>query len=614
MNWFLLLFCLSSFVFLYHHIIYPYFIKAYAANLDDSEDDYKSRNFKSSLADASMPIMTIIMPIYNEEKSLEAKLTNILSLDYPPEKLQVSLGLDGCTDNSVSIVNDFKGHFSQQGIKLHISSSTRNMGKVAVLNSLFAQHRNDCDIYVLTDVSALVSLDALQIIAHRMLRQDVGVVTGDYQLYDEADSGESQYWTFQRAMRKAESKTGSVIGPPGALYALKANLATEIPLDTINDDFVFPMNLVNKGYRAVLDERINIIEMESTSTTNDLKRRVRIGAGNLQQTLALKGLFTSTSGLTGFNFISGKFLRLYMPVNLIVLFASSFILISHPSVTVGDIFIGIFSIQAATYISVLFYLLNNTLPNSKVGNAIFYLISGYFASFYGGIRFIFKLDKGRWIKIPAQTHSPDYQITAVTMLKRMTDIVISVIALVIFLPIFPLVAIAIKLDTPGPVFYRQLRVGEMKNNYVEVFMLIKFRTMGLTSEKGGAVWATKDDNRGTKVGSFLRKSRLDEIPQLINVLVGNMAIVGPRPERPIFCGKLEECIPYYLERTSGVRPGITGLAQVNQSADTCIEDVENKLYWDHAYALTLISVSSWIKSDLNIIGKTFLTMVRLQGH
>jgi len=98
------------------------------------------------------------------------------------------------------------------------------------------------------------------------------------------------------------------------------------------------------------------------------------------------------------------------------------------------------------------------------------------------------------------------------------------------------------------------------------------------------------------------------------MLLGDMAIVGPRPERPVFCGKLEEKIPYYLERTHGVRPGITGLAQISQGADTCLEDVQNKLYWDHTYALNLTSFGSWIKADVIIILRTFLTMVSFKGN
>jgi len=261
-------------------------------------------------------------------------------------------------------------------------------------------------------------------------------------------------------------------------------------------------------------------------------------------------------------------------------------------------------------------LLFDIAPVRQPWASLYYIAVGYMASFYGGIRYIFGLERGAWVKINSeQDHGNDFQRKSVVIPKRISDMLISIVSLCIIAPFVPFIALVIKLNSKGPVFYRQLRVGEIRYEYVEVFMLIKFRTMVLESEsKSGPVWAQEQDDRATSVGRFLRKTRIDELPQLVNVLLGDMAIVGPRPERPIFCGKLEEKIPYYLERTHGVRPGITGLAQISQGADTCIEDVQNKLYWDHTYALNLTSFSRWLKADTIIILKTFLTMVRSKGH
>ena len=120
--------------------------------------------------------------------------------------------------------------------------------------------------------------------------------------------------------------------------------------------------------------------------------------------------------------------------------------------------------------------------------------------------------------------------------------------------------------------------------------------MRVEAELGsGPVWAKKNDPRITKVGIFLRKTRLDELPQWLNVLKGEMSVVGPRPERPCFVKKLEDSIPFYTERTFGLRPGITGLAQVNQEPDSTIEDVRNKVLYDHAYAVRLGTWWSWIR-------------------
>ena len=130
----------------------------------------------------------------------------------------------------------------------------------------------------------------------------------------------------------------------------------------------------------------------------------------------------------------------------------------------------------------------------------------------------------------------------------------------------------------------------------------------------GAVWAGKNDARITRVGKFLRLTRLDELPQMINVLRGDMSLVGPRPERPEICGRLEPQIPFFSERTCYIKPGITGLAQVNQGYDACIDDVKSKVLYDHSYALSLHSMLGWIRMDLSVLARTFMVMVLGRGQ
>src|SRR5262249_34693272 len=142
--------------------------------------------------------------------------------------------------------------------------------------------------------------------------------------------------------------------------------------------------------------------------------------------------------------------------------------------------------------------------------------------------------------------------------KRLFDIVVSLIVLILSLPMTVLAVIAIKLDSPGPIFYRQERVGARG----DTFMVLKFRSMRTDAEKDGvARWAQSNDSRVTRVGRFIRRTRIDEIPQLLNVLKGDMSFVGPRPERPVFVDSLLEKIPYYGIRHR-VKPGITGWAQI----------------------------------------------------
>ena len=167
-----------------------------------------------------------------------------------------------------------------------------------------------------------------------------------------------------------------------------------------------------------------------------------------------------------------------------------------------------------------------------------------------------------------------------SMFKRLFDISASLLLLILALPLILLGALAVKLDSKGPAFYRQRRVGL----YGTGFDIIKLRSMRIDAEVAGqAVWAEKDDPRITRVGRFLRKTRIDELPQCWSVLKGEMSFVGPRPERPQFVEDLEQKLNYYAERHM-VKPGITGWAQINYPYGASIEDARQKLEYDLYYA------------------------------
>jgi exopolysaccharide biosynthesis polyprenyl glycosylphosphotransferase len=185
-------------------------------------------------------------------------------------------------------------------------------------------------------------------------------------------------------------------------------------------------------------------------------------------------------------------------------------------------------------------------------------------------------------------------------IKRFLDILLSLLALPIAIPIILIFAIIIKLETPGPAFFLQERVG-LHGKY---FKVIKLRSMGVNAEKNGAQWATKNDPRVTKVGAFIRKTRIDELPQLFNVLKGDMSLVGPRPERPMFTAQFNEEIPGFIDRLQ-VKPGITGWAQVNGGYDITPKE---KLELDRYY---INNMSFWL--DLKIILKTIKVCITGDG-
>jgi exopolysaccharide biosynthesis polyprenyl glycosylphosphotransferase len=184
--------------------------------------------------------------------------------------------------------------------------------------------------------------------------------------------------------------------------------------------------------------------------------------------------------------------------------------------------------------------------------------------------------------------------------KRFFDIFLVLLALPIVIPIITIFAIIIKLETPGPAFFLQERVGL----YGKYFKVIKLRSMGVNAEKNGAQWATKNDPRVTKVGAFIRKTRIDELPQLFNVLKGDMSLIGPRPERPMFTAQFNEEIPGFIDRLQ-VKPGITGWAQVNGGYDITPRE---KLELDRYY---INNMSFWL--DLKIILKTIKICITGDG-
>ncbi len=240
---------------------------------------------------------------------------------------------------------------------------------------------------------------------------------------------------------------------------------------------------------------------------------------------------------------------------------------------------------------------------------------------------------------------------SVRLVKRAIDIAGSLVGLAISAPFTPIIAAAIYLDSPGPVFFRQRRAGSLKNVVHEngvkrfkfhEFHMHKFRTMRPDAERfTGAVVAGKDDPRVTKVGKFLRKARLDELPQFWDVLRGEMSLVGPRPERPELIENLAYAIPFFEERMRDVKPGITGLAQISlgytgeiprgsaieklaaalqnpydleETKGALADDMRIKLLYDLAYTASLERLTTYLSTELRVIFQTPLVMLKAVGR
>ncbi len=555
---------------------------------------------------AQAPRVTVVVPAYQEERHIARKLRNLAALDHPRDRFEALVLLDGCTDRTEEIARRTLAELGDAAQGLVLRVFTENRGKVALLNEAIAGIADG--IVVLTDASAEVKPDAVRRVVAAFADPEVGMVSGVYGFAYEPSPGEKFYWDYQTRVKAAEAALGSPMGAHGAFYAIRRDAWTPLPADTINDDFVLPMTIVAAGLRGVYDLGLETFERDPSRPSDDMRRRIRIAAGNLQQTVRLFRLADPRRPGLAFAFLSGKGLRAFMPVLLLA--AAALVLagaLSGRAVHLALLATGTAALLSGPAARVM----GPSAPRFLRAGA--YVVEGHLA---GVIALLGRLrgPSVRWGR-DAEEEFDDYVHPAVRFGKRVLDVTLALVAFAALAVLFVPIALAIKLDSKGPIFYRQIRVGERTERWSRLFHLYKFRTMRTDAEaKSGPVWATADDPRVTRVGRFLRKTRLDELPQCLNVLRGEMSVVGPRPERPLFVGRLEDDIPFYVERTYGLRPGITGLAQVNQGYDATVEDVRSKVLHDHAYAVLIRTPGSWLKTDLGIIAKTFTVMVLGKGQ
>ncbi|MCA0304801.1 MAG: sugar transferase [Proteobacteria bacterium] len=582
---------------LYHHAVYP----ALLGRLHPAKPDH------APAPTDARPTVSVIVAAYQEEAWIEAKVRNLLALDWPADRLRIRIVCDGCTDDTARLARAAIADHPWTGVDIVVEEHLVNRGKVAVLNEAIAE--DTAELVLLTDASAALPAETLVRLAAHFADPAVGVAGGRYVLDRPGSPGEAVYWAYQTEIKRTEACLGSPMGFHGAGYMLRRDRWSPMAPDTINDDFVMPMRIVADGSRGVYDAGLQTVELERSRPGQEFRRRVRIGAGNLQQAIRLLGLADPRRPGLAFVFLSSKFLRAFMPLLLVAALLSSLALAFDGS----PFFQAVAALQVAGYAVSTAVLATRELRWPRLLRLPAYLVEGYAAGLVGTLRYMAGRERGRWGRAGAEV-VPDFVPPSIRWAKRAVDIVVASLVFVVFALTFPFVALAIRLDSKGPIFYRQLRVGEATPRFTRLFYMIKYRSMRIDAESSGAMWATSNDPRVTRVGRFMRKTRIDELPQCLNVLAGDMSVIGPRPERPSFFRTLEAAIPFYAERTYGIRPGISGLAQVNQGYDTSIEDVRSKVLHDHAYAMRLGSFATWLRADVSIIWRTGLVMVTGRGQ
>jgi cellulose synthase/poly-beta-1,6-N-acetylglucosamine synthase-like glycosyltransferase len=289
---------------LHHHIAWPLILRRAARRATPAP---------RPLPRHLLPSITLVMPAHNEARFIARKIANLAALDYPREQLRIIIATDGCTDDTAALA---RAELARLGLSAELREFTRNRGKVAVLNEVVGGLRGG--IVALSDVSALLPPDALRRIAAHFADAGLGAVGGSYVLEKPGSAGEAKYWRWQVAGKRGEAALGAPLGLHGAFWAFRREAFKALAPDTINDDFILPMQMVLRGWRVAYDAEILVREAECSTPAEDLRRRRRIAAGNMQQMLRLLPLLHPRHGGVALAFLSGKALRVMMPLLILI--------------------------------------------------------------------------------------------------------------------------------------------------------------------------------------------------------------------------------------------------------------------------------------------------------
>lgn len=264
------------------------------------------------------PRVSLLIPAYNEEAHLEAKLRNSLALDYPKDRLEIIVASDGSTDRTEAIAR----RFHAQGVRLHAFHD--RLGKAAILTRMVPLLRGD--VAVFSDASSELDPHALRALVRNFADPAVGCVSGLYRLRGSGDlraQGEGLYWRYETFIKRQESRLRSILGAHGACYAIRKPLFPGLRGESINDDYLIPMQIVAQGFRAVYEPCALAWEREVVSVEGEFVRRLRIAVGNCQQIVALRGLLDPRRGWVAFCFLSHKVLRTLAPLVMLALLLGS---------------------------------------------------------------------------------------------------------------------------------------------------------------------------------------------------------------------------------------------------------------------------------------------------
>lgn len=311
------------------YFLYPLFL----IGLDSFQQAVRSLRgrFESQTTDEDilrqlgLPTVSLVVAAHNEERCIDEKICNTLGLDYPASKLDLVIGSDGSTDGTDDIVRERALVEGDHRIRL---SPAPRAGKTTVLNRCIPSAQGD--IVVLSDANTIIDAQAVRQMVKHFANRDVGAVCGSLKLFNptKQDYEESAYWRYESLIKQYEGKQGAVVGANGGLYAIRRSLFEQLPPETIVDDFVIPMRILQSGHRVVYEPLAVAHEETTEDYAKEFGRRTRIAAGNFQSLRMLTGLLSPRAGFRAFAFYSHKILRWFAPAFMLLALLANLALVT----------------------------------------------------------------------------------------------------------------------------------------------------------------------------------------------------------------------------------------------------------------------------------------------
>lgn len=550
--------------------------------------------------------VSVVIPARNEAATLAAKIEATLALEPRDRIREVLVGSDGSTDATASIVLAA----AARDPRVRLVDRGARRGKAAVISDLARQAQGEFVLF--TDAGAEVAPDVLPALLDTLRDPEVAIAVPRYATHGQ-EGGEGAYWRLMTALKKAESDRGLVVGAHGACYLARRAVIPPLPNGTVNDDLLLPALVRADGGQVAYVHGVASSEGSTSGPQAVYRRLARIARGNWQLFSRHTDLLSPLRPRLAFPLVATKLLRILGPWLLLAALATAVVGATRYPSFQAILATGLVVLAAA---GIALWRQLDGRPVAGPLGLLGYGLLGQVATAAGAWQALRGEQAVGWESVDgdAEGDVPPPLPLSVRGAKRTLDILGSSLLLLVTWPFMLASAIAVKVTSPGPAIFRQERVRHDSRGRPISFQMYKFRSMWVDAEaRSGPVWATVADPRITPVGRFLRKARLDELPQLWNVLRGDMTLVGPRPERPSFVKQLADMIPGYTDRVARCKPGVTGWAQIHCEYDTSIDSVRTKVLYDLAYVAHLYDLRSYLGMEVNVALRTVMVMVKGKG-